>query len=92
LYRLVVHGVEDLILLGAFFLPCVSPVSQPDFWFTELTPCDSALYLPSWSQIFGFLITLLSSVHILIEIINFDPNFIIFYLLLFFFSKFFFSF
>jgi hypothetical protein len=31
LYRLGVQGVEVLILLGAFFLPSVAPVSQQDF-------------------------------------------------------------
>jgi hypothetical protein len=35
-YRLGIQGVEVLILLCAFFLPSVAPVSQLDFWFIEL--------------------------------------------------------
>jgi hypothetical protein len=31
LYRLGVHGVKVLILLGALFLPSVAPVSQQEF-------------------------------------------------------------
>jgi hypothetical protein len=38
-----VQGVEALIPFGAFFLPCVAPASQQNFWFTELILSDSAL-------------------------------------------------
>jgi hypothetical protein len=31
-----------LILLGAFFLQCVTPASQQNFWFMELTLSASA--------------------------------------------------
>jgi hypothetical protein len=36
-YRLVVQGVEVLILLGVLFLPSVAPTSQQGFGVTELT-------------------------------------------------------
>jgi hypothetical protein len=43
LYMLGIQDVKALILLGAFFLPSVAPVSQQSFWFMELSLSASAL-------------------------------------------------
>jgi hypothetical protein len=42
-FGLGVQGIEVLILLGALFLPNVSPASQQNFWFIELILSASAL-------------------------------------------------